>query len=77
MTDHSGLHRRGLITTAAAAGLGVALPRLARAQGFGGDLAPVQAAIARNHDAAIARLRSWIALPQSQQRVVTARRGRR
>ena len=65
MTDGSRLHRRGMMTLAAAGGLSLGLPRLARAQaqGFGGDLAPVRAAITKNHDAALARLRRWIALP--------------
>lgn len=64
MTDGGGLGRRGLLTLAAAAGLEAGLPpALARAQGAAGDLAAVKAAIGRNHDAAIARLREWIALP--------------
>ena len=45
----------------AAAGAALLAPGEALAQG--GDMAKLKAAIATNHDASIARLREWIALP--------------
>ncbi|HWE98361.1 MAG TPA: M20/M25/M40 family metallo-hydrolase [Caulobacteraceae bacterium] len=55
--------RRGLLLTAAAAGVSLAAPRLVRAQPAAPDLAPVRAAIESQRDAAIKRLQQWIALP--------------
>lgn len=56
--------RRGLMLMAAAAGAGLAAPRMAKAAGgYGGDLAPVRAAIEAQRPQAIRRLQDWIALP--------------
>jgi acetylornithine deacetylase/succinyl-diaminopimelate desuccinylase-like protein len=56
------MHRRGLMTMAAAAGAGLAAPRWAIAAGTP-DLGPVRNAIDQQREQAIARLRRWIALP--------------
>ncbi len=59
-------HRRGLLMTAAAAGLGLSARgawAATAAKPFGGDLGGVRAAIERQRPEAIKRLQDWIALP--------------
>jgi acetylornithine deacetylase/succinyl-diaminopimelate desuccinylase-like protein len=56
------MDRRGLLAMASAAGIGLAAPRLAWSRSAP-DLGPVKAAIERQREAAIDRLRKWIALP--------------
>ena len=60
-----GASRRGLMMMAAAAGVGLTVPNLARAAagGFGGDLTDVKSAIDKLQPQAIRRLQDWIALP--------------
>src|ERR1700683_5052291 len=63
-------NRRGLLMVAAAAGATLVMPRRGRGAAdktpkaeFGGDLAPVRAAVETQRPQAIKRLQDWIALP--------------